>query len=118
MFQLNTTIFYSVILTYWLQVSAVRRHQWLIVTLYADPFEYTSKSYGCYLVILNTTIYTEGSNWYPSSQIRRHGPVINNMYRHQPVFGVHEIKLRTHFLATCTIICDLKKIYILTVLIL
>jgi hypothetical protein len=34
------------------------------VSLYADPFEYTNKTYGFYIVILKTTIYTVGNNWF------------------------------------------------------
>jgi hypothetical protein len=42
-------------------------------------------------------------------QIRKHGPVINNIYRHHPVFDVYEITLRTLCIATNTINCDVRS---------
>ena len=44
-----------------------------------------------------------------SLQVRRHGPVINNIYRHHRVFDVHAITVRTLCLASNTINCDLRR---------
>ena len=66
---------------------------------------------------VKTTIYTEDNNRYPPLQIRKHGTVINTIYKHHPVFGVYEIKIRNLCLATYTKICDLRLciyIYIYT----
>ena len=45
---------------------------------------------------------------FQSFQIRRHIIVRNAIYKHHPVFGVYEIRIRTLCLATYTHICDLR----------
>ena len=46
--------------------------------------------------------------------IRRHGTVINTIYKHHPVLSVYEIKIRNLLLAAYTIILWLKTICINT----